>query len=517
MTCIRSQADLLIPKPTNKFVFKKAGKTQDIIDEILSEDKRAHTYTRDFAPTLDKGDVYQTCREVWNFVKCNIRYQLDPIGKQFIKTPAQTWHDKFADCKSFSLFIASILKNLGIPYSYRFTSYRKSDPDPTHVYIVVPYQNSEIIIDGVMGRFNTQKPYQHKKDFKMTKIYVVEGTGKEGILQLNKPIDQISDAEMSLLIAKQALEIDKQNFLRAGGVSGIGALKAERVQDQLDVINDTLEVLNDKSLSPDEKEEEIIYGIGGDAEDGLYSICCNGAISGGRSRETLARQRRRGRRLRIQRRKAIGSIGKVRKTKLGKFLQKVSKGAKEVVKAVTKVVTAPARLAVKGILEATLPSAAPMFLYLFITDPNVIAKLPPKMAAKRRKQEKIANFIVDKIGMKRDHFMGIVRNGIAKRYGTSPEAVLSKQLKGIAGVGVLPAAAVGLAAKALMTILDKLFKLFGKKEPDMEVSESDFPDPALDAAELNAAQKADLGAGVQNQEDDDENFNAGGRRRTGWC
>jgi hypothetical protein len=100
--------------------------------------------------------------------------------------------------------------------------------------------------------------------------------------------------------------------------------------------------------------------------------------------------------------------------------------------------TAPARLAVKGILEISIPKAAPFFLYLFVTDKAEIEKLPSKVKSKREKASKIADFIVNAIGMKRDHLMGIIRNGIEKKYGKAPERVIELQKTGqISGIGFI--------------------------------------------------------------------------------
>ena len=39
--------------------------------------------------------------------------------------------------------------------------------------------------------------------------------------------------------------------------------------------------------------------------------------------------------------------------------------------------------------------------------------------------------------MQRSHFMGILRNGIMKKYKKSPEAVIAQTFKGIAGIGLI--------------------------------------------------------------------------------
>jgi uncharacterized membrane protein YgcG len=159
------------------------------------------------------------------------------------------------------------------------------------------------------------------------------------------------------------------------------------------------------------------------------------------------------------------AIGKKKKNKKGSnFIKKAAEKIKKGAKAIVKVVTAPVRLAAKGVLEVALPKAAMWFLYLFLNDPKIIDQLPAKVRKKRKVQEKIAKIIVDGIGMKRAHFMGILRNGIMKKAGKSPETLLASMTKSkVSGIGVIPVALI----LELIPVVTKLLKqLFPKKNVD---------------------------------------------------
>jgi hypothetical protein len=157
----------------------KDGSTGDIIETVLYADKKAAWYTEKFAPTLKGKTQTETCKNIWQFIKGNIQYNLDPVGQQLIKSPGKLWQENRmgkpnvvgGDCKSFSVFAASCLRNLGIPYGFRFASYRDRDGNvsmaPTHVYVFVPVKDgAEIIIDAVWdGPFNSQKAYGYKTDY----------------------------------------------------------------------------------------------------------------------------------------------------------------------------------------------------------------------------------------------------------------------------------------------------------------------------------------------------------------
>ncbi len=502
MSNIANIAATTIAAARNKTVLRTPdGVTEDIIREILATDKVSRKDTKDFAGHLVGNTPIQTLQNNWNFVKDNIKYVVDPSGDQYVKTPARTWSDKFADCKSYSIFLASLLKNQGFEFSYRFASYG-STPIYTHVYIVVPLNGREIIIDDVMPTFNSEKAYNFKKDIPMTKIYNMSGIGadlpkvtkKVDFNFGNKDISEMSEGEMDLWIARDRFISKKANFDK---IKGIGSLQAERAQDTIDMLEDAIEAVQKATVngigaltSPDLDEE--LMTIAFHAITGIYSIA-NEIHGIGATKKKAARQKRKADRKEIRkdfkgkdRATKMAEWRKANGTKTGKFLQKVATKVKAGAKAFAKVLSAPLRLISKGILETTLPKAAPAFLYLFVTDPNIIAKLPEAAREKRKKQEKIFKFIVDGVGMKENHLMGILRNGIIKHMGDEPEKIIAKAMAGkVSGIGDIFDSAGKIAGGFLTKIFDWLKNLFkGKKNKQKELDEID---QAKTEAETNPA------------------------------
>ena len=173
-------------------VINSNGATFDIIREIIEVDKTAYKDTLRFAPQLKGYNLKDTCKNIWEFVHNNITYKEDPNGYQFIKTPASLWSTKTGDCKSFAIFVGSILKNLNIPYLYRFVSF--DNGNYTHVYIVVPTGQQEIIIDTTIKYFNTETQFKTKKEIPMTKIIKVSGVGAAVKVPISKfRIDETVD------------------------------------------------------------------------------------------------------------------------------------------------------------------------------------------------------------------------------------------------------------------------------------------------------------------------------------
>jgi hypothetical protein len=161
------------PSTGQRFVYKNSTTTQSIIDRILQHDDDAVNYVRSVAPQFKSATVTGTAKNIYNFLRSSINYVADGSSFQDIKSPGKFIETRTGDCKSYSHFTAGVLKALGIPYAYRFTSY--SHGDFTHVYIVAFDENGrEVIIDAVPGNsgFNREKQYLKKKDYMATVRYI---------------------------------------------------------------------------------------------------------------------------------------------------------------------------------------------------------------------------------------------------------------------------------------------------------------------------------------------------------
>lgn len=184
-------AKATIPAPDYQVkVMHDDGNTSDIIDTILYADSKVSNYMCAFAAAFERN--YSGLYEIWDFTHRYIKYIADEPGEELVKDPRVTWADRSGDCKSFSLFIGSILKCLGIPYRYRFASYQGADP--THVYIIAKINRRDVIMDATIEKFDYEVAYKKKWD-KMTQIKYLHGAGP-AILGHAKPTpaERIADA-----------------------------------------------------------------------------------------------------------------------------------------------------------------------------------------------------------------------------------------------------------------------------------------------------------------------------------
>ena len=155
--------------------------TGDIIQAILkTHPKYSFDYKKISQYFKGKTDK-ETCQNVWNFLKKNIKYVIESENKQIVRSPAAILFQGVSDCKCYSLFAGGILDALNIPFCYRFASYREENKQPGHVFIVAfPGTINEIWIDPVLSRFDYKKQFVYKIDKKPKKmaIYSVSGIGR---------------------------------------------------------------------------------------------------------------------------------------------------------------------------------------------------------------------------------------------------------------------------------------------------------------------------------------------------
>lgn len=126
--------------------------------------------TKEIAPQFKGATDSDTCRKIFDFLKTKIQYDKDGFTQK-IKFPSALMRERRGDCKSYSLFTAAILKNLGIPFRWTYASYTPGVKVPGHVYITT---DSGCIIDAVWGKFNSEKkPFN--KFYKSMNISYISG------------------------------------------------------------------------------------------------------------------------------------------------------------------------------------------------------------------------------------------------------------------------------------------------------------------------------------------------------
>lgn len=160
------------PKALNRSILNvEDGYNHNIIETLNSNYFIAVPQCRGFAQKFRGINRLATAFNIWRFVKTEIKYKKDPNEFQMIRLPGRILQDKVGDCKSMTLLCASLLANLAMPVVIRYASY-SADRTPTHVYaLTYDKDGSEIIIDAVWSKFNSQAPFKSKRDYLMKGQY----------------------------------------------------------------------------------------------------------------------------------------------------------------------------------------------------------------------------------------------------------------------------------------------------------------------------------------------------------
>jgi predicted transglutaminase-like cysteine proteinase len=155
----------VIKDSLEKVILDQKGNTGNIIEIIFKADEISDSYiNKNNVECLRGKNDYETMRNVWGFVKRNVRYKADKAGLEQVKTPGALFKIGKGDCKSFSIAIVARLRSLGYNrIYYRFTAYEPGDV--SHVYVVAyTQQGQKIILDSVYDFFDAEAPYYYKKD-----------------------------------------------------------------------------------------------------------------------------------------------------------------------------------------------------------------------------------------------------------------------------------------------------------------------------------------------------------------
>ena len=141
--------------------YKSQADNKDIRDLLVKLVPKAKAQMVEFSKQFKGRTNKETCKKIFDYIKSNFTYVADG-GEQVIKLPSALLKKRVGDCKSYSLFTASILENLKIPYKFVYTSYN-NNPIPAHVYVVT---EDGCIIDAVYGIFNAEKKptYRYTQD-----------------------------------------------------------------------------------------------------------------------------------------------------------------------------------------------------------------------------------------------------------------------------------------------------------------------------------------------------------------
>jgi hypothetical protein len=214
--------------------------TNDIINQVLSQHAQNAIEAKKIADLFEAGNIYETSKNIWNFLKYEVPYKVEPSDRQTTKTLSRMLYDasngKGNDCKHYAGFTGAVLDACGYTnWSYRFAGYSKYINVPTHVYCYAKDSDGIIYIDAVINGFDLEKPFVLNIDKKIKikdnnmSLYKLSGIEDNGIgnwfEDAGKAVKQAADFAGDK--ARQAADYAKKEAERvakqvADGIKTIG-------------------------------------------------------------------------------------------------------------------------------------------------------------------------------------------------------------------------------------------------------------------------------------------------------
>jgi hypothetical protein len=163
--------------------------TNDIIKQVLSQHIDNAIEAKKICDLFYGGNLYETSKNIWNFLKYQVPYKVEPSDKQTTKTLSRMLYDALNgvgnDCKHYAGFTGAVLDACGFKdWKYRFAGYSKYIDVPTHVYCIANDGDGIIYIDAVINGFDLEKPFILKIDKKIKKdmsLYKLSGVDDQNI------------------------------------------------------------------------------------------------------------------------------------------------------------------------------------------------------------------------------------------------------------------------------------------------------------------------------------------------
>lgn len=442
---------MLPPADGREQLIKKDGRTADIIRAILAVVPEVTEQTRKFSGQFSAD--YEGLRELWHWVHNNIHYQEDPLGVQWIREPRRLWADREGDCKSYTLFIVSVLKNLGIPYLIRFVNTETpGSKEVNHVYPVAILPNGRAVpMDAIdKARFDWEPRRFFKKDYSMAEISRLSGIGAAAASEAD--LEQYA-ADIRRINAEIPDEVLENDITQMTQGEFARFMATQRYQ-----------ALADNAATPGEASR---FG-------GVVLALKEGSIAGIAGTADAARIQQFLQQTDQQTGRAFvppvieipaGVAG------VGSLISKLKDLASDVANVWKKLIN--------HLFKVAIPLAAPFFLFAFAKK-----KLKGRSLAKQKRQLEVLNWVKNTGKFENDgQVFDAIRTGIANKFGKSPEQIIEEAAKPKGKVGAVVAATLALlgAIKPLIEMIGKIASVFKKKAP--AVSDGDAPDLEILAQE----------------------------------
>lgn len=519
-------ADKTIPEPAAGVILQKRNyKLKDIArqcrETFKAKNGEVKEFARAFPPTLNGLQMlFEFCDHFFSY-KADTAFNAkgEEIPVQALQSPAALWKYKNGDCKSYTVFIQSVINHMGLPGCMLLVDY--GNPTEKHIYPNAEINGRRIPLDVVYkkqqgGRFGTEK-----QPFKMIeKIITKPGLYTVGAIKKTvQPTD----------LKRYAAQI-RAKFPQPAGedITTMTAGEFDRWQ-----LAQRLKAFDKHESDPKLKatyragikalQTASISGIGELADTDF----------GRQLNEFIEKTARDNKPAFSNPQIALPPIEGATVEGLGSWIKKqagkVANAVKDVAGAVAGAFKSLANVFHKGNAKV----AGPFFLFAFLPAAALV-RASSKVKKKHADQQKMLSYMEKKgkLGSK-GQILTSMATGIKEQYGVMPEQIL--EAAQTQGVGAIPLAAkaataiasnpqsIGKAINVLKGIGSAIISIFKKKDRDDEefdrLSNEAASDLALlyndDGSLINPTTTTVPAKNIQENNTDTTNTNAGSGNNMG--
>jgi len=161
---------------------------------------------------IEGRNAVATFRNIWDYVRENIRYKNDEPGKEQLRTPQRTLVDRTGDCDDMTILISALLTNMGYEHELCIAAYKKPD-QWQHIYPAVYNEyGNRYVIDCVpeIPYFNYEaQPIKNQIIVPMKLEELGSAVSADMLSELTEPFDENSlrgfESELDALTTVQGL------------------------------------------------------------------------------------------------------------------------------------------------------------------------------------------------------------------------------------------------------------------------------------------------------------------------
>ena len=140
--------------------------TDDIIKALKTQHIENRKYSQKIAKYFCGANERETAKNIFNFLKREIQYRVEPAQTQTTKSIPRLLADGYGDCKHYTNFANGVLEACGYKPIYRFAGYGSKGLQHTYTYL----PESNTVLDAVLSTFDTEKTPKYKKDMSLYKM-----------------------------------------------------------------------------------------------------------------------------------------------------------------------------------------------------------------------------------------------------------------------------------------------------------------------------------------------------------